>query len=436
MRCKKHPIILFLLCFIPFGLQAQNLKTMSLKDAVSLVLGQSNEMKLATAKLSESQLELEKLKQNQYPSAKISGQYLQLSKPNISLGIPMTSSGNSLNVNHVLLGNLSVAMPVFSGFKLKNSIDAQTSLYESEVYKLAQTKEQLALQVTEYFAQLYQTEQMISLFEENIKSATQRVKDFQNMMDNGLLARNDFLKAQLQQSNVEIALENAKKNRNVINYKLVKILQLPAETQIKIDIDAIKRQMGTSSAINEINRNDLKALELQEIAAAKGIKIAKGNYYPTVALTGGYVALNVQNFLTVTNAMNFGVAVSYDLAGIFKNSKEINLAKNKAEQTQIAKAILNDKISEEIQTSVENYSVSQKQSKVYAQAVDQADENYRIVKDKYENGLVTTNDLLDADVQQLQAKVNYALSQADVALKFYEMQFAKGNLVSSLTSLK
>lgn len=435
MKCKKKQIVLFLFFVIPIGFQAQNLKTMSLKEAVSLVVSQSNEMKLATAKLAQSQLELEKIKQNQYPSAKISGQYLQLTKPSVDLAIPMSGSGNSLNVNHVLLGNLSVGMPVFSGFKIKNSIDAQTSLYESEVYKLSQTKEQLALQVTEYFAQLYQTEQMISLFEENIKSATQRVKDFQNMMDNGLLARNDFLKAQLQQSNVEVALENAKKNKKIINYKLVKLLQLPNETEIKIDIDAIKKQLSPTIT-NEINRSDLKALEMQQVAAEKGIKIAKGNYYPTVALTGGYVALNVQNFLTVTNAMNFGVAVSYDLAGIFKNNKDVNLAKNKVEQAQIATTILNDKITEEIQTSVENYSVSQKQSKVYAQAVDQADENYRIVKDKYENGLVTTNDLLDADVQQLQAKVNYALSQADVALKFYEMQFAKGNLVSSLTSSK
>jgi outer membrane protein TolC len=435
MRCKKKQIFWLLLCAIPFGLQAQNSKTMSLKDAVSLVVSQSNEVKLANVKLSQSQLEVEKLKQNQYPSAKISGQYLQLTKPNVDFAFPMSGSGNSLNVNHVLLGNLSVAMPVFSGFKLKNSIDAQTSMYESETYKLAQTKEQLALQVTEHFAQLYQTEQMISLFEENIKSATQRVTDFKNMMDNGLLARNDFLKAQLQQSNVEIALENAKKNRSIINYKLVKLLQLPNDTQITIDIDAIKKQIG-SSIPTEINRSDLKSLEMQQLATEKGIQIAKGNYYPTVALTGGYVALDVQNFLTVTNAMNFGVVVSYDLAGIFKNKKEVSLAKNKAEQTQIAKAILNDKISEEIQSSAENYSLSQKQAKVYASAVEQADENYRIVKDKYDNGLVNTNDLLEADVQQLQAKVNYALSQADVALKFYEMQFAKGNLVSSLTSTK
>jgi hypothetical protein len=29
-------------------------------------------------------------------------------------------------------------------------------------------------------------------------------------------------------------------------------------------------------------------------------------------------------------------------------------------------------------------------------------ENYRIIKDKYDNGLSDTNDLLEADVEQLQ----------------------------------
>jgi outer membrane protein TolC len=44
--------------------------------------------------------------------------------------------------------------------------------------------------------------------------------------------------------------------------------------------------------------------------------------------------------------------------------------------------------------------------------VEQASENYRIIKDKYDNGLSDTNDLLEADVEQLGSNINKTLARA------------------------
>lgn len=52
---------------------------------------------------------------------------------------------------------------------------------------------------------------MISLTEDYLKSAHQRVIDFQALEDNGLLAHNDLLKAQLQESDIELSLATAKR---------------------------------------------------------------------------------------------------------------------------------------------------------------------------------------------------------------------------------
>jgi outer membrane protein TolC len=136
--------------------------------------------------------------------------------------------------------------------------------------------------------------------------------------------------------------------------------------------------------------------------------------------------------LTVTNAMNVGLGVSYDLSNIFKNGKQVKLAQSKAKETEIEVAQKNNQINEEVFQAKENYALSIKQSGVYEKALEQATENYRIVKDKYDNNLSDTNDLLEADYQQLQAKINQALSKADVAQKYYELQFASGKLIKSL----
>ena len=93
--------------------------------------------------------------------------------------------------------------------------------------------------------------------------------------------------------------------------------------------------------------------------------------------------------------------------------------------------MLSENIKIQIQQAQENYTLAVKQNKVYTQAVEQAQENYRIVKDKYDNGLSDTNDLLEADVQQLQARLNEAFSKADITQRFYELQNASGTLTNS-----
>jgi outer membrane protein TolC len=130
--------------------------------------------------------------------------------------------------------------------------------------------------------------------------------------------------------------------------------------------------------------------------------------------------------------MNFGLGFSYDLSSIFKNGKQVQFAQSKAKETSLALEQLNEQVKEEVFQASENYNLSLKQSAVYDEAVAQASENYRIVKDKYDNNLSTTNDLLEADFEQLQAQINQALSKADVAQKYYELQFASGQLLNSL----
>jgi outer membrane protein TolC len=60
--------------------------------------------------------------------------------------------------------------------------------------------------------------------------------------------------------------------------------------------------------------------------------------------------------------------------------------------------------------------------------VGQSTENYRITKNKYDNSLVTTTDLLEADVAQLQAQLNFTLSQAESFVAFKKLQLAAGSL--------
>ncbi len=425
---KTNTFILITLFSIGF-IQAQDTKLLSLQEAIKTGITSSNQAILADTKVKTSEWELKTVKNNQLPNVSLSGQFFKLTQANAK-GNLIPASGGNLDISQLAIGQANATIPVFNGFKIQNSIKASKNLNQAEISNAQHTKEQIALYITQLYFSLYKTQQMIALTEDYLKSAHQRVIDFQALEDNGLLAHNDLLKAQLQESDIELSLATAKKNNSVLNYQLVTFLQLPEGTKILIPDNEFSPIQTTSDF--SVARKDLEALNFAELAAKNNIKIAQGNYYPSLNLIGGYIALDVKNALTVTNAMNFGAGISYDVSSIFKNKKEVEKAKSQALETESQIAILNDKIKEEIQEAKENFELAIKQKNVYEKAQLQANENYRIVLDKYNNGLSNTNDLLEANVEQLQAKINYSIATSDILQKYYELQYQKGKLTQSI----
>ena len=432
MRIK---ILLLLLLFVGANSKAQEIKKLTLEDAVNLALSNSDASKIADAKVNSAESQLNVTKNLQYPDVDISGQYRYLTGANVKLQTQASdsASGGSAqpDVKSLLLAQANVSMPIFSGFKLKNTIKAGENQLKAAQFNAKNEKEQLALQTIQDYLNLYKAKKTIELVQENLKSAQQRVTDFSNMEENGLLARNDLLKAKLQQANIEISLEEAKKNERILNYALATALKLPENTAIEIEDSNFGKTLESISS--EISRSDLQAIAYQKAAAEDQIKVAKANYYPSLALVGGYVALDLHNVLTVTNAMNIGVGISYNLSNIFKTKSDVKLAKSKVQELEYTENLTADKIKVQVENARQEYELSQKKFEVYTQSEEQAIENYRIVKDKYDNGLSDTNDLLEADFQQLQAKIDLAYAQANITQKYYELLTAEGILTNQFT---
>ena len=417
------------------GVGAQE-KELSLEEAVSRALTNSDRAKVSEAEVETAKNELQVLKNARYPDFKLSGRYSYLSNANIDLQLQQQAPNEdgeptaSPEVKSLLLGQANLSVPLFAGFKIKNSIEAGKNRYRAAEFRERDDKEKIALETIQNYLNLFTARKTVMLMKESLKTAQQRVKDFDAMEQNGLLARNDLLKAQLQQSNVEVSLQEAQKNAEILEYQLAVSLNLPENTKIQISEMGSGMLPQQEQLPQEISRSDLEALKLQEKAAENGIQAAKADYYPSIALMGGYTALDLRNALTISNAMNVGVGVSYDIGGIFKNKSDVKLAQSKASQLQSSIAVMNDHIRVQVKNATQDYELALKKYEVYEKSVEQAVENYRIVKDKYDNGLSSTNDLLEADVQQLQSKLDLAYARAGIMQQYYNLLRAEGTLIN------
>ncbi len=418
----------------------QVIRQLTIKEAIDLSIRNSKQLKNSNARIEEATAALREAVQNRLPTVAISGSYLRLNNPHINLKTKTNDSGgtggntqSTGNPSSALYGIANVSLPIYSGLRIKYGIESSKYLAEAARLDADNDREALILNTIHAYNNLYKSKAAVDLVKENLESNRQRVKDFSNLEKNGLMARNDLLKAQLQESNTELSLLDAENNWKLANVNMNLMLGLSDSTLLSANGNDLQPASVQLKGVEDYvqwglqNRKDVSALSLRKKAANTGVKIAKGAIYPSVALTGGYVAANVPNILTVTNAVNIGVGVQYNL-NLGKNNSQVQQAKAREKQVEANQEMLADEIQLEINQAYQNYLVSQKKIEVYEKAVAQAQENYKIVKNKFENALATTTDLLDADVAQLQARLEAAFSKADASVAYNKLLQTAGLL--------
>jgi len=257
------------------------------------------------------------------------------------------------------------------------------------------------------------------------------VKDLSNLEKNGLLARNDLLTAELHVSNAELALLDAQNSWDLANFNMNLMLGLPEKTILELDSSLLQQNFSVKTLDDYLqsahnNRKDIAALDLRKEAAHTGVKAVKGEYYPSIQLSGGYIAADIPGLVTITNAVNAGVGISYNIGSLWKTKAKVQGAEARAKQLMASEELLDDQVRLQVNKTYRTWLSSQKKIDVYIKAIEQANENYRIVKNKFKNSLATTTEVLDADVAQLQAKLNYVFAKADAVVVYNQLLQAAG----------
>jgi len=445
MKYKKIRRLLYLCLamLVANGLVAQDSTVINLtiKQAIDLSIKNNKQLKSDRAKIDEATAAVREAKDGRLPDFKISGSYLRLNNPNVNLKTKSGSSGggtdsSSIKVSSVLYGMANISYPLYSGMHVQYGIESAKYLAQAAELDADHNKEAVILNAINAYVNLYKAKAAVDLVKENLEQSRQRDKDFASLEKNGVLARNDLLKAELQTSNIELSLADAESNWRLASVNMDIMLGLPEKTILVQDtsgIDAPADVQGIEDYEKQAleSRKDVKALSFRQKAAGSGVKIARGEYYPGIALTGGYIAADVPGLLTVTNAVNIGVGVQYSLSSLWKTKAKVQQAKAREQQLLADEEDLSDRIRYQINEAYEGYLLSRKKIAVYEKAIVQATDNYRITKNKYDNSLVTTTELLDADLAQLQAKLNHAFAKADAMVAYNKLLQSAGLLQSA-----
>jgi outer membrane protein TolC len=437
MKHKLNSLLIGLM-LLGSGAMAQDSKQLTLNEAIRLSLQNSKQLKVNQAKVEEAVAAVKEAKEKKLPSAGVSGSYLRLSSANIDMktkssSTPPSAEPSGPDPNQAMYGMLNVSQPLYTGGKIKYGIQSAQFLEKASRLDAENDQSGIIQNTLLAFANLFKANTAVTLVNENLAQNKQRVSDLSNLEKNGLLARNDLLKAQLQESNVELNLLEAENNLQVANLNMNIMLGLPDNTKLVLDTTGIEKKNDgrtieeyVQSALSA--RKDKEALGYRIRAAEAGVKAVNAEKMPALSITGGYVAAYIPQVISVTNAINLGVGVSYNIASLWKTRSKVQQAQARVQQLNINQSIMDDNVKLEVNKNYMNLLSLRKKIEVYAKAREQANENYRIVKNKFDNQLATTTDLLEADVARLQASLGYTLARADAFVAYNQLLQSAGLL--------
>jgi outer membrane protein TolC len=425
---------------------AQNTRQLSLDEAIKLGVENSKQLRQAEASLDEAKARVAQARDRAWPEVKVSATYLRINTPKVSFKNSSDDSnsggssdgGNSLgaafsNLHEIQLGQVSLTQPIFSGFKIRNTRLMETYLAEAARYDVNTSKSKVVVNTARAFFNYYELLETQKLVEQNLRQAQQRVTEFKNLEAQSLLARNDRLKAELQANNIELTRTEVNNNVALAQFNLNILLGLPDSTVLMIDTTEMFKNPPIATWDIYLqkgleNRSELKSAQWQVKAGEASERIAKANRYPSLALTAGYVNANLPGVLSVTNALNAGLSLQWNITGAIHSKHVINEARAREQKTKLSEQISNDQVRSQIKEKFLNYQKSLEKIRLSEQAIVQAEENFKITKNKYEAGLVILSDYLDADVTLLQTRIDMATARSERMIAYYELEESVGNI--------
>ena len=298
---------------------------------------------------------------------------------------------------------------------LKDRADAQM---QQNTFK----KEALLLQADRLYMQLQLAYKSVDVIEKSKATAEANLKSIEDFYAEGLLVKSDVLSAKVRLNEVENALTKAKNELSSISDYMYYMMNeegslLRPENQL--DIQLSEESQETSLA----NRSDVVAMDLSVEAYQKMKKSAGMMYLPTLNAFG-----NVQYFdqdVFGTGAQNFFVGATLNW-NLFEGGSRI--AKNQQMKAQLQQAKLEAedyKANAEVELDKAKRNVIEAEQKMNRNALslEQAQEAFDIRKNRFEEGLERTTDLLNAEVQLANQELMYNQSIFEFNLAQLQVQF-------------
>ena len=332
--------------------------------------------------------------------------------------------------------NVEVTQPIYRGGKIHYTI--KRSSLEKQIAALNSTndKAEIKLLLLGQYMDLFSLYKQKEVFARNVEESARRLEDIRRLKKEGIVTRNDELRSELQLTNDQLAYREANDNIAIVSQQLDVVLGLDETLLLQPDTGLLYTAVSLESSDEYVrqaydNYPELQIARYNTRLAENDIRLSKADYLPSLSLRAANTLarpLSTTMEDMFSNNWNIGLSLSYNLSSLYQNKHKVhearqyvNIRKNREEQVR-----------QDIRVNVKSAWIKHHEALDRVEAlllsVRQAEENYRIVRNRYLNQLSILTDLLDASSIRLEAELQLTNARTEVIYSYYQLMRSCGNL--------
>ena len=421
---------IFTITYLLFAMlfaSAQAQEIWSLQKCIDYALDNNIKIKQGVITTEYQQNQLKQTKFSRLPN--LNGQVSQ----NLSFGRTLIFPENTykdINSAQTDFG-LGTSVPIFQGFQITNNISKLELDFQASVEDLAKAKSDISVNIASTFLEILFAKDLVKVSEDQLTVTNLQIKQINEKVDAGSLARGSLLEIQAQAAGEELNLVNAKNQLQLAKLRLTQLLELPIIDNFDVEVPLLPEISAQASIISSgevyksalLTRPEIKGADMRYQSSQYQLKMAKGTLYPTVSLYANLSTLynnqrdiSFSEQLRVNQRKGVGAQMNIPIFTRFQNKLQIDNARLQVLNTELEFESTKKLLRSDIETAQTNAIAALNRFTSNQKAVSSMKEAFRYSEEKFGVGLVNA-------VEYNTAKTKLAKSESDLLQAKYEFIF-------------
>ena len=330
---------------------------------------------------------------------------------------------------------LDVQWPIYTAGRLDAMVTSAQHEEAASSKDVETTAADVRLDAARAFWNLAVAQESLKVVDESLARMTEHVRDARNQVDAGLVPPNEVLSAQAQEARQRMLSIQARMTRDVARADLARVVGADPGTEVIVTADLTPplAPPNVDALLVEAkqHRSERQAIEARSAGAEARLRAAAAGRRPTVAVAGGvdYARPNPRIFPRIgewRESWDAGVNVNWPLFDGGRTRYETAEASAGVRALQARLAELDSAIALEIRQRVSEIGSNLAALEAADAGIAAATEARRVIGERYQAGVATNTDVVDAQVAVLQAQLDRTQAIASARLAEARLNRALG----------
>lgn len=431
MNKKDIVILCCVALFSVPGVWAQQPLRLSLDECRKMALSHSEELQQADNALRQAELDRQIAKTAFLPKfdASAVGAYM----------LPdMDMLGMEMRMRGTYMAGVNLTQPIYAGGKITTGNRLARIGEETAAEQLRMTRMDVLVEADNAYWTYIAVGRKVRMLESYHAQMDTLHRQTEVALAAGMATENDLLRIDAKRTEIHYQLQKVQNGTDLCRMSLCRIVGADFDTQIEATDTTFVASQPVGLSAETAARPELHLLEKQIAAGKEQIRMARADMLPTVALTANYMYYGNIKLNGMTDAGGtmipfsqefrdgMGMAMLSVQIPIFhwgENRKKVRKAQYELRNAELDLQKNTRLLNIEVQQAIRNVQDGYELIYTAEKGLQQADENLRVMRNRYAASMAPLTDLLDAQSQWQQAESN--LIEAQTQYKIYETEYLR-----------